>query len=87
MAWSYTGRGGDNRFDTMIHPPRVLALDWDPPALAMMGMASKVLAVPGVRPGAMVSVSHEGSAAREIPSASTLLWSARAVVQVRSQWW
>ena len=71
------GSGGDNRFDTMIHPPRVMALDWDPPALAMMGMASKVLAVPGARPGAMVSVSHEGSAAREIPGASTLLWSAQ----------
>jgi hypothetical protein len=71
------GPGGDAGFDTIVQPPRVAAEEWDPPAIAMMGMASRVLVVPGARAGAIVTVSHEGTAARDVEGAAMLLWSAQ----------
>ena len=71
------GPGGDQGFTTVVHPPRLAVVDWDPPSLGTMALASRVLQVPGAEVGALCTVSHEGSAAANIEGASTLLWSAQ----------
>ena len=71
------GPGGDSHFDSLVHPPRVVTVEWDPPPLSAMGVASQTLTVSGVRAGALCSVSHEGTAVTSIAGAGTLLWSAQ----------
>eukprot|EP01046_Picozoa_sp_COSAG06_P026230 COSAG06_NODE_2248_length_7242_cov_2.199356_2_plen_584_part_00 len=68
------GPGGDEGFDTIVHPPKVLAVDWDPPPLAPMAVTSHKMAVPTIRPGALCTVSHESTALSDIDGAGTLLW-------------
>lgn len=65
----------DSNFNTAIHPPRVMSIEWDPPLLMTMGMASRVLTTAGARPGMLVSASREGTATQNVAGASTLLWS------------
>ena len=71
------GPGGEHGFDTLVRPPRALAVEWDPPALAAMGVATRALTVRGVQPGAVCSVSHESTAIASVAGAATLLWSAQ----------
>ena len=64
----------DFALDTMVHPPKVQVVDWDPPPLAPMAMTSHTMAVPAIRPGALCTVSHESTALSDIDGAGTLLW-------------
>ena len=57
------GPGGDSHFDSLVHPPRVATVEWDPPPLSTMGVASQTLTVSGVRAAKKIRgvVQEEGA--------------------------
>ena len=85
MEWQLHGQGGDKAFVSTLtmqrhsmHPPKVLVVDWDPPPLAPMAVASHAMTVSAVRPRALCTVSHESTAlSDDIDGAGTLFWSAQ----------